>query len=298
MSEAVKNQLAQYDEIIFGPFIGELGWEIYRWSGFVRRYKKLNPHKRIIVCTRENRQDLYNDAVDGIEVFSIEGDYSTYRPDCYKCNITDNMYNRIMYSLKDRHPNAFIFEPRVYNSHRRLFNQEDMDYDYTPRSTNASTIKDILNISESNMIPLVIPTRHRPDMAHRNWGVDNWKTLFQLINNSNQFVCFICGTGDSYYKPSYPHMYALEDFVREDSGVSSIGLTIEAMNRSKLTAGPQTASIILSNLLGTPTLFWGHEITRHQRNENPKNTQCRALLDRTYSINPVLIFNEIRKLTR
>ena len=47
------------DKIVFGPSLMELGWEIMRWSGYIRWFKKEYPKKEVIVVTRDDRKDLY-----------------------------------------------------------------------------------------------------------------------------------------------------------------------------------------------------------------------------------------------
>ena len=56
--------LDKYREILFGPSLMEIGWEIFRWVPYIRWYKKTHPNKKIIAVTREDRLDLYFDAVD------------------------------------------------------------------------------------------------------------------------------------------------------------------------------------------------------------------------------------------
>ena len=76
--------LKENDKIVFGPFIGELGWEITRWCGFVRWFKTKNLKKNIVAVTRADRVDLYHKYVDNIMTFEIEGDYLNYRPNMYR----------------------------------------------------------------------------------------------------------------------------------------------------------------------------------------------------------------------
>jgi hypothetical protein len=300
MEQQICLEADAYNQIVFGPFIGELGWEIFRWSGWVRWYKENRPEKEVIVFTRESRSDLYEGCVNAIEVFQIEGDYLKYQPDCYDCTMPSNMYEFLINSVKDKYPKAIIFEPRKFKTNKGVFDSSHSNYAYTPNPANDKMIEDlILTSKDKERIPIVLSSRERKDMAFRNWGNHNWKNLINMLENSDNFIVFVAGQSPSYFRAeSKRYMFNLEDFVSSETQTTLIGLTIAAIKRSKLTIGPQTANIILSNLLKTPTLFWGHEIRRHAEKENPYKTVSRGLLDRNYSIDPIIIFREIVKLAK
>lgn len=288
------------DEIVFGPFIGEFGWEVMRWSGFIRWFKLTYPEKNIIVSTRENRQDLYSNAVDVLELFNLEGDYADYVPNGYDCmNLPDEMRAQLTQSLTDKYPNAFLFDPSVYKCNKDLFDFKKMDFDYTPRMSNRTVIESILKTS-GGRIPIVVASRDRKDMTVRNWGVPKWKALFDMLQNSGKFIVFVAGVSPSYFRATSERtfFYNLEDYAKAELYTTDVGLTIEAIRASRLTVGSQTATIILSNLIGTQTLFWGDQIKRHAVLENPRNTKSFGIQDYMYSVDAYSIFNHIKRLTR
>ena len=43
----------------FGPFIGELGWELLYWQGWVRKFCEDNPNVFTIACSRSGRECFY-----------------------------------------------------------------------------------------------------------------------------------------------------------------------------------------------------------------------------------------------
>jgi hypothetical protein len=49
---------------LFGPFLGELSWEFYRFAPYAIYLKKHTPDIKIIVLTRKNRFDLYGKYAD------------------------------------------------------------------------------------------------------------------------------------------------------------------------------------------------------------------------------------------
>ena len=149
----------------------------------------------------------------------------------------------------------------------------------------------------SNKIPICLSSRHRTDINIRNWGGRNWLCLMDLLQNKNKYIVFVLGKSPTYIKPTKKHtnFIDIEEYVSEDFSTTYTGLTIEAIKNSKMTIGIQTGNIILSNLLGTPTMFWGHEIKRHAVDENPNGTFSKGFYDPSYNLNPVGIYNNINK---
>ena len=290
-------KLSSHNKIVFGPSLMELGWEIMRWSGFITWYKKKYPKKEIAVVTRADRLDLYYNNVDSIVPINIEHDYEKYVPDMYLLrNFPDETYKMLIQKIKQQFKGYFIFETNMLpSSDKHIFDYDIMDFNYTPRIENTTTISNII-VDNINRIPIVISPRQRIDRNDRNWGTENWNKLFELIEKTNSFLVFISGKSPAYTKPNsqYKSFCILEDLV--DDNTSLIGLTIEAIKRSSLTVGTQSAIPILSNLMKTPTLMWGHEKDRHQKNENIFDTKCIFVIDREYKVDPQLIFDYTCKL--
>ena len=52
------------NNILFGPFIGEFGWELCYWQGWVRKYSKSLSNSKIYISSFEKSYPLYQDFVD------------------------------------------------------------------------------------------------------------------------------------------------------------------------------------------------------------------------------------------
>ena len=132
--------LMDNDIICFGPSTMELGWEITRWSSFIRWFKKRYSHKKIYVATREDRIDLYYGAVDDVFTFKIKGDYEKYRPNMYHLDFFPKTeYENLVVDVQKVFPKAFIFRPPITNN-RNFFPKENVDFKYTPREENKMII--------------------------------------------------------------------------------------------------------------------------------------------------------------
>ena len=59
------------DTLFAGPFLGEFGWELLCWQGFVRKVSRR--YKTVIVYCPEGREALYRDFADRIIPHSFRG---------------------------------------------------------------------------------------------------------------------------------------------------------------------------------------------------------------------------------
>lgn len=145
---------------IFGPFIGELYWEAYRFAPYAISLKKRFPKHHLIVFTRPSRFDLYgryasmftplivDDNIHKNNRFTLRRfDLNEYKNLCKHIKskysslyeITDHYAPQIegfMYKVKWQYPRAY------------------MEYDYQPRLENADIVNkmygDLDNIIMTN----------------------------------------------------------------------------------------------------------------------------------------------------
>lgn len=291
----------KYDELAFGPFVGELGWEVARWSAALHSFKKKFPDKKIYISTREDRVDLYHWA-DSISTFTISGDYQNYRPNMYRLDgLPDQKLKEMISTFQSQYPKTKLITPPYREPKRDIFNIKDMDFNFEVRPQNKIIIETILS-KYPKRLPIVISPRNRTDMSSntRNWKHENWEKLYDMIDNTHRYICFIVGKTGTYIKPkgNLDSFALLENLCTPIYQVSLIGLTIEAIRHSTVTVGQQSAIPVLSNLLRIPTIMWGHEKHRHVVLENHYNTKCEFFAEKTnmYITPPELIFNEIKTM--
>ena len=58
--------------VIFGPFIGEFGWELCYWHGWIRKFSKQFNNSKIVVSSFKRSYPLYQDFVDEFVPISDE----------------------------------------------------------------------------------------------------------------------------------------------------------------------------------------------------------------------------------
>lgn len=285
-------EIIKHQKILFVHF-GELGWEIMRFSGVIHKIKNDFPKKHIVVCSRQDRYDLYHNVADEFIDMPLNG----YVPNGYHLDCPTKIKEDFLKQLKKKYPNHFIVDSSPWQLNRNIFKWNNMLFNYTPRSENKNIINEQINGSIKASI--TISPRHRDDIKLRNWGKSNWRNLYQSLVLTEKYNIFITGKSPDYILPILnKHKFIiLEDLVESNTNTSLIGLTIEAIKASKLTIGSQSSIPLLSQLLKTPILSWGNEKKRHEKDENIFNTRTTFIEDKDYTTRPTIIFDNIKIMT-
>ncbi len=136
---------------LFGPFLGELSWEFYRFAPYAIFLKKQNPDTKIIVLTRESRFDLYGKHADILIPLRIKKESSFpqkefgldgYKPEYYE---TIKKYFHQKYSKRFDIIEQFC--PLVHGWHRKIrwqFPRDKMDYDFQPKEKYKQLVDGVL----------------------------------------------------------------------------------------------------------------------------------------------------------
>jgi len=128
---------------LFGPFVGDLSWEFFRFAPFAIYIKKQHPKIPLIVFTRENNFDLYGDYANILVPLRIPND-SILTRNCFKVEkLTIKDYNRIANKVCQKYKKRFDIIEHYYPDIglwrykiRWQFPRRLMDYDFKPRRGN------------------------------------------------------------------------------------------------------------------------------------------------------------------
>jgi ADP-heptose:LPS heptosyltransferase len=290
------------EDAILTFHVGEFGWELLRfcphvlWNYRIKYKRKV----KLIVCSRQERYDLYGKDVDVFHPFTL--DEPGMKQDCFKLTgFRDQDYYDYLNTIVQLYSKKYNIIDKIYPSiENRKYTQRtqlpmnQMDYNFNVRESN----KDIYKFMYKNDKPsIVIAPRYREGVK-RNWP--HWKEFYDLIEPYKKYFNFIiCGKepdvilDDRYYKATY----ANPDWDHEEEW-SLVGVIIEIIKNSVLTIGSQSGIPNLSNLLGTPTLQWGHERHEHSKTYNVKNTETIYIDDPLYNIDPHKIIKEMTKFLK
>ena len=294
------------EDAILSFHAGEFGWEILRTAPHIIWYKKQNPNAKLIVCTREDRYDLYGKYANIYEPLKIEGDGSEYKGNCFTLtNFPESEYYALSQNFRKKFERKFnilkYICPEVKNkqfTRKDQFNAKQMIYDFEPRKENKLLI-DSMCLDEKPIV--VLAPRYRKGFP-RNWN--HWETLYDLIHKNeflNNFNFVLCGKSPDYISDKYNRFFDINK-VMLTTNTSLVGITIEVIKRSVLVCGSQSGIPNLSNLIGTPTLQWGHQEWFHSKTYNVKNTKTKFISCKTKNdfntISPKVIFKELKDQLR
>ncbi|MGL1935627.1 MAG: hypothetical protein OCD01_11420 [Fibrobacterales bacterium] len=239
----------QSDTLFAGPWIGEFGWELLNWQGFVRKVSK--DYSKVIVCCRQGNEGLYRDFATEFVYHSIRG--------TAECNTAHDIENPSeLKRINDLIPaSADVLKPVGFLS---LDKQEFAKFG-TP--------------DPEKQYDVVFHPRGRTFGTVRNWDKDNWEKLIVLLSQKGYRIACIGLTNATL---DIDPLLAFDDF-RD----VSLDETLDLFASSKLVVGPSSGPMHLASLCGTPHLVWtdtkGHARGRTNRDKyewwwNPHKTQA------------------------
>jgi len=269
------------ERVIFGPFVGEFGWELTRWAPMVNMFKQRNPDVDVCIATDKDSFGLYTSA-DHTYAISVPDDT---RDGFRNTGLTQKVVNRIIEDMKSVFPGYRVVSPDDFDPVLNVFSWEDR---YVHFNTNHS-LEERISVN-SELISIAISSRYIENKA-RNWSRDNWETFYQLINSSNKYFAYVVGKSPTIVKfeaGRFKRIVYVEDLVTPDHTL--IDVTIAALRLSCVTIGQQSSLPILSQFVETPTIMFGHRKYRNMNFDNPRNVRKGFIESPNYDIDPVKLY--------
>lgn len=235
---------------LFGPFIGSLGWEMYRFAPYAIYLKKKEPDVNLIVLTRPERFDLYGQYASILVPLRMKGEEKYLQKGFKLDGFPQRIYNSIkisfLNSYKDRYKIKDMFCPDISNYKFKVrwqFPRSEMNYDFKPRLSNKKIVDNMKRIS-------------------------TFVDLSWLSEQSSKDLVL-----KSLSKIDFTNYENLE--VRLDKNSSLLGCVIEIIKRAKVTVGNLNSPIShLSLLLKTKLVSLDDDMTRDDIYLlNPLNTE-------------------------
>jgi len=136
------------DAILFGPFVGELCWEFYRFAPFAIYLKKKYPKCKLVVLTRPSRFDIYGQHADILVPLRLKNDQDLERDSFKLVGYREENYYRIAKYFKNKFKKRYNIAKHYYPDVRMWrykvkwqFPRDEMDYDFLPRYKNNELAK-------------------------------------------------------------------------------------------------------------------------------------------------------------
>lgn len=276
--------------LILGPFMGEFGWELCCWQAHGRWLKKRLPGVEIYAVTFPGRQALYRDFADCVVFHSDETLGKLGRLDCYDSRgFGRKEYFAYAGRMVERfHAYGAVMTP----SHNGRFYVEPDKMDFR-RFSPLRNLGEFLDLEDAGEKSVMVSPRRRGD--GRDWPEENWLELLPLLLNDGYGV-IIGGASESSFlvKGKVSGMIDLTT----TGQIWAFDAVIHYLTKVRMAIGSQSALPILALHQGVPTLMWGHEKDRHERELNWFDTPCRFLLDERYDLPAESIFEEFREFEK
>jgi len=242
-------------KLIAGPWVGEFGWELFAWQGYVRALSRKFDHTTII--SRPKSKPLYEDFCDTfydhmpsggiVDSFFMHG--VDFGKDFKKVAIANNIKfdsdttllipRRIGLPPFTHHTQPVIIGNHTIKPEYKIYGSKaDTGYDYVFHIRNRKSV--------------------RPE---DNWSVQNWNKLRDLLG-SDKIACI--GTE------------AESGLIEGTHDMRDIELQklFELLYNAKCAFGSSSGPMHLASLCNTPHIVWSipNNKVRYEENWNPHDT--------------------------
>ena len=252
--------------LIAGPWVGEFGWELFAWQGYLRALSR--KFDKTIVISRSGSKALYNDFADEFISFEPRGG----DPDSFFMYALDlkESFKEVYKNnglLLDKNtavmlPRRIGIPPHTHYTQHAIFGNHVIQPEYIQYGS-----------IEKRKYDYVFHIRSRNLRKEDNWSVDNWKALKEMLN-SDKIACI--GT-----QKESGHLEGTEDL----RGLV-LEQTFNVLRNAKCSFGSSSGPMHLASLCGCPHVVWStvQNKIRYEENWNPLNT--RVLFSSEYEWHP------------
>lgn len=240
--------------LIAGPWVGEFGWELFAWQGYVRALSR--SFDKTVVISRPNSEPLYSDFSDffyaHVPIGGVVDSFFMHQVDMakdFKKVVTDN--NISLSNATVLLPRRIGFPPFTHFTESIKFGSYEVRPEYK-----------IFGELDTTNVEYIFHIRQRRSVRPEdNWHIDNWHALRELLNSKN-IACI--GT-----KKESGHIEGTLDL--RDIPLQSL---FNTMYNVKCVFGPSSGPMHLASLCNVPHVVWSKEDNRlrYEQNWNPHKT--------------------------
>lgn len=242
--------------LIAGPWVGEFGWELFCWQGYLRKYVKEKKIKYCIVIGRDGHQALYDDFADEYKVYNPKSNETNM----WRCNGESlDIPTEMSHELNNLTPFEVV---RIKPTN--LFNMEQEFINYSLQFDGFSKLYsyDILYHARST---------NKFNTGYRDWlSEDLCDYIRRMYNDITPKRIAAIGS-----KEQSIHIPGTDDL----RGISLLEL-MKIMKNSLVMIGPLSGPIHMASLCGLPHITWttrDENIKRIKEKWNPFETRAHII---------------------
>lgn len=256
--------------LLAGPWIGEFGWELFCWQGYVRELSK--NYDKTIVISRPGNSALYEDFCDEY----IDFNPKSFKTDFWMCSESVDFTDLISNIEHDDY-----FGGNFDIGYRCLSDGRSID-----TKGIFKTQKFVKYSKETNYdgYDVIFHCRNKTTGNQRNWDFEQWVNLKNILPSELKIACI--GNNEAFKIDGCDDLRGIE-----------LSDLIGVMNKSKLIIGPSSGPMHLASLCGLKHLVWSseHNRVRYLTDWNPFNTEVIFYSKEEWNPNPNNIYNIILK---
>ena len=265
--------------VLFGPWIGEFGWEICRWQGGVRKMASMHDGYTIIVCGDPGHAPLYPYAH---EYWSLpRGLYEQVLTRESHRLIPDQPARMAMSAVRGVLAEEIIQRgcnvahvPASHNNTRAFASQPKESQTLIPIVADDSSQAFGRFVAPSDRYVCLFP-RSRKLNPHKNWSAENWLYLIDWLHTKHRLSSVVLG------RPEDTHNLDLSERPHATSTLSlqqdrRLAINIALLNGAVASIGSECGGPFLAMMCGCPSMVMGGPQWRQRYtvDENPLRTDC------------------------
>lgn len=252
--------------VIFGPWVGEFGWELFAWQGHIRQIAK--SFDFVVVIGKPGNNFLYSDFSDIFVPFEppkgIADSHTNSTFNISSFNIQQFIQSTVNNSVLIEYNWSYLPPTKIghppYNHWRASLNISPFgeicpDYRFLRSPNNFSNID------------IVIHARNRSIREVDNWDVNNWDTLVGALQSKSMSVVSIGTNEQSKHIDNTIDMRNI-----------SLDKTVGLLNSARCIVGSSSGPMHLATLSGCPQVVWTsnyrQNYSRYRDTWNPFNIKC------------------------
>ena len=236
--------------ILAGPWVGEFGWELFCWQGYLRKLS--DNGNKIIVVSRKTSKFLYDDFANKFIACNPHGTNT----DAYKCIDSKPKLKNILKQNKfDKH-----IDPRkgiVFFSNESVDQYKNFKGQHFYKYGKKGSVNgyDVLVHARST---------NKCGTYFRNWTLDKWEHLSKILKRENLSIASIGLKNDALLVPNTDDLLGVE-----------LKDMVDIMANSRIIAGPSSGPMHLASLCGLTQVVWSEHKNRqkYKVHWNPFNTK-------------------------
>lgn len=235
--------------ILAGPWVGEFGWELFCWQGYLRNLSQKN---KIIVVSRPGHENLYADFC----VQYIAFDPFSKEENIYTCKEMEGDFEKILKRCEydehlDPRKGIVYFHNFQLNKCTNFFDQKFVQYGE----------KDKVNGYD-----VIIHARStdKCKASFRNWSRKNWNDIVKAIKNKGCTVASIGSEKSAMYVDQTDNLLGL-----------SLKELSDKLANSRVIMGPSSGPMHYASLCGLSQIVWSEHknLNKYLKYWNPFGTK-------------------------